>query len=70
MQLTNAQKATRHMATEVEYINRLLETRDLSTAAAKLKLRDAVVATYQAIQDDTLTIKFGVHNGRAWFNVL
>jgi beta-glucosidase len=35
MNLTHHQQATRHMATEVEHINRLIYTKDLSVAKAK-----------------------------------
>lgn len=69
MTLTPYQIATRHMATEVEHINRLLHTRDLSKAKAKLMLADAAVAAAKAADAD-LTIKFGIHQDRAWFNVL
>jgi hypothetical protein len=44
MNLTHHQKATRHMATEVEHINRLIYTKDLSVAKAKLMLADAATA--------------------------
>jgi len=47
MNLTHHQKATRHMATEVEYINRLIYTKDLSVAKAKLMLADAAHAARQ-----------------------
>lgn len=69
MTLTPYQIATRHMATEVEYINRLLHTRDLSTSKAKLMLGDAAVAAAKAAGAD-LTIKYGIHQNRAWFNIL
>lgn len=69
MTLTPYQIAVRHLATEVEYINRLLHTRDLSKAKAKLMLADAAVAAAKAAGSD-LTIKFGIHQNRAWFNIL
>lgn len=69
MTLTPYQIATRHMATEVEHINRLLHTRDLSKAKAKLMLGDAAVAAAKAAGYD-LTIKFGINQNRAWFNIL
>ena len=68
MNLTTHQIATRYMATEVEQINRLLATRDISQAKAKLMLADAAHETRQHCQD--CTIKFGINAGRAWFNVL
>lgn len=70
MTLTPYQIATRHMATEVEYINRLLHTRDLSTAKAKLMLGDAAVAAAKTAGDTDLVIKYGIHQNRAWFNIL
>jgi hypothetical protein len=60
--------ATRHMATEVEHINRLIYTKDLSVAKAKVMLADAAHAAKQHC--DGCTIKFGINAGRAWFNVL
>jgi hypothetical protein len=68
MNLTHHQMATRHMATEVEHINRLIYTKDLSVAKAKLMLADAAQAARQHCPD--CTIKFGINAGRAWFNVL
>jgi hypothetical protein len=67
--LTPHQIATRYMATEVEHVNRLLATRDISQAKAKLMLADAA---HEAAKHTpgTFTIKFGVHAGKAWFNVL
>jgi hypothetical protein len=56
------------MATEVEHINRLIYTKDLSVAKAKLMLADAAHAARQHCPD--CTIKFGINAGRAWFNVL
>lgn len=67
MELTPEQIATRYMATEVEHINRLLATRDLSQAKAKLMLADAA---HEARKHHYVTIKFGIHAGRAWFNIL
>ena len=69
MNLTPHQIATRFMATEVEHINRLLATRDISQAKAKLMLAEAA---HEAAKHTpgTFTIKFGVNQGRAWFNVL
>ena len=69
MTLTPYQIAVRHLATEVEYINRLLGTRDLSKAKAKLMLADAVTAAAKAA-GETFTVKFGIHQNRAWFSVL
>lgn len=69
MTLTPYQIATRHMATEVEFINRLLGTRDLSKAKAKLMLGDAAVAAARAADTD-LVIKYGINGNRAWFNIL
>lgn len=69
MTLTPYQIAVRHLATEVEYINRLLGTRDLSKAKAKLMLADAVTAAAKAA-GETFTVKFGIHQNRAWFNIL
>ena len=69
MTLTPYQIATRHMATEVEHINRLLWTRDISQAKAKLMLAAAANASRLAADGD-VTIKFGINAGRAWFNVL
>lgn len=68
MNLSPNQIATRYMATEVEYINRLLATRDISQAKAKLMLADAAHEARQHCPD--CTIKFGINAGRAWFNVL
>jgi hypothetical protein len=68
MNLTHHQMATRHMATEVEHINRLIYTKDLSVAKAKLMLEAAAHAARQHCPD--CTIKFGINAGRAWFNVL
>jgi len=68
MNLTNHQLATRHMATEVEHINRLIYTKDLSVSKAKLMLAEAAHAAKQHC--DGCTIKFGINAGRAWFNVL
>lgn len=71
MTLTPYQIATRHMATEVEHINRLLWTKDVSQAKAKLMLADAAHASRKtAGYPDDLSIKFGINAGRAWFNVL
>ena len=80
MTLTPYQIATRHMATEVEYINRLLGTRDLSKAKAKLMLDEAASLAIRSASDgitraDTastadLVIKYGIHQNRAWFNIL
>jgi hypothetical protein len=56
------------MATEVEHINRLIYTKDLSVAKAKLMLADAAHAARQHCPG--CTIKFGINAGRAWFNVL
>jgi len=69
MDLTPEQIATRHMATEVEHINRLLWSRDISQAKAKLLLADAEHASRLAAGGD-VSIKFGINAGRAWFNVL
>jgi hypothetical protein len=68
MNLTHHQQATRHMATEVEHINRLIYTRDLSVAKAKLMLAEAARAAEQHCPG--CVIKFGINAGRAWFNVL
>jgi len=68
MNLTHHQKATRHMATEVEHINRLIYTKDLSVAKAKLMLAEAARAAEQHCPG--CVIKFGINAGRAWFNVL
>ncbi len=69
MDLTPYQIATRYMASEVEHINRLLYTRDISHAKAKLMLADAAhEARKNSTQD--LTIKFGINAGRAWFTIL
>ena len=68
MNLTHHQMATRHMATEVEHINRLIYTKDLSVAKAKQMLADAAVAAAKHCPD--CTIKFGINAGRAWFNIL
>jgi hypothetical protein len=68
MNLTHHQQATRHMATEVEHINRLIYTKDLSVAKAKEMLAEAAHAARQHCTD--CTIKFGINAGRAWFNVL
>lgn len=70
MNLTHHQMATRHMATEVEHINRMLHTRDLSTTKAKLMLGDAAVAAAKTAGDTDLVIKYGIHQNRAWFNIL
>ena len=80
MTLTPYQIATRHMATEVEYINRLLGTRDLSKAKAKLMLGDAALDSIRAASDGItredpesvrdLVIKYGINGNRAWFNIL
>jgi len=67
--LTPHQIATRYMASEVEHINRLLATRDISQAKAKLMLADAAHEARKHSTGD-LTIKFGINAGRAWFNVL
>jgi hypothetical protein len=69
MTLTSEQIATRHMATEVEYINRLLAVRDISQVKAKSLLEGAARESAKAAGSD-VSIKYGVHNGRAWFNVL
>ena len=68
MNLTHHQLATRHMATEVEHINRLIYTKDLSVSKAMLMLAEAAHAAKQHC--DGCTIKFGINAGRAWFNVL
>jgi len=68
MNLTHHQLATRHMATEVEHINRLIYTKDLSVAKANLMLAEAAQAAEQHCAG--CTIKFGINAGRAWFNVL
>ena len=68
MNLTHHQKATRHMATEVEHINRLIYTKDLSVTKANEMLAAAAHAARQHCPD--CTIKFGINAGRAWFNVL
>ena len=68
MNLTHHQMATRHMATEVEHSNRLIYTRDLSVAKAKLMLAEAARAAEQHCPG--CVIKFGINAGRAWFNVL
>lgn len=69
MNLTPHQIATRYMASEVEHINRLLATRDISQAKAKLMLAESA---HEAAKHTpgTLTIKFGINAGRAWFSVL
>ena len=56
------------MATEVEHINRLIYTKDLSVAKAKEMLAVAAQAASQHCAE--CTIKFGINAGRAWFNVL
>jgi len=68
MNLTHHQMATRHMATEVEHINRLIYTKDLSVSKAKQMLADAARAAEQHCAG--CVIKFGINAGRAWFNVL
>lgn len=68
MNLTHHQQATRHMATEVEYINRLINTKDLSVAKANQMLSEAAKAAEKHCQG--CVIKFGINAGRAWFNVL
>lgn len=68
MNLTHHQQATRHMATEVEHINRLIYTKDLSVSKAKEMLAMAAQAARQHCPD--CVIKFGINAGRAWFNVL
>ena len=68
MNLTHHQQATRHMATEVEHITRLIYTKDLSVAKAKLMLAEAARAAEQHCPG--CVIKFGINAGRAWFNVL
>lgn len=69
MELTPCQIATRYMATEVAYINRLLWTRDMSKAQAKRRLEIAAHDARLAAGED-VTIKFGINAGRAWFNIL
>jgi hypothetical protein len=56
------------MATEVEHINRLIYTKDLSVTKAKEMLAVAAQAASQHCAG--CTIKFGINAGRAWFNVL
>ena len=68
MNLTHHQQATRHMATEVEHINRLIYTKDLSVSKAKQMLADAAVVAAKHCPD--CVIKFGINAGRAWFNIL
>lgn len=68
MNLTHQQQAMRHMAMEVEHINRLIYTKDLSVAKAKVLLTEAAQAAGQHCAD--CVIKFGINAGRAWFNVL
>jgi hypothetical protein len=68
MNLTHHQMATRHMATEVEHINRLIYTKDLSVSKAKQMMADAAVAAAKHCPD--CVIKFGINAGRAWFNIL
>ena len=69
MNLTPHQIAVRHLATEAEYINRLLRTRDLSRAKARAMLGDAAISAAKSA-GEALTIRFGVDAGRAWFTVL
>jgi hypothetical protein len=69
MTLTPEQIATRHMATEAEYINRLLAVRDISKAEAVRMMGAAALESAKAAGAD-VTIKYGVHQNRAWFNVL
>lgn len=69
MTFTPEQIATRHMATEVEYINRLLATKDITRdKALNLLGHSAVAAAKVAVEP--VTIKYGVNNHRAWFNIL
>jgi hypothetical protein len=68
MNLTHHQQATRHMATEVEHINRLIYTKDLTVSKAMEMLAVAAQAASQHCVG--CTIKFGINAGRAWFNVL
>lgn len=68
MDLTPTQIAGRYMATEVETVNRYLATKDISQAKAKLMLAQAAHEARQFHPD--VVIKFGIHAGRAWFNVL
>lgn len=68
MNLTHHQQATRHMAIEVEHINRLIYTKDLSVAKAQEML--AVAARAAEHHCPGCVIKFGINAGRAWFNVL
>lgn len=80
MTLTPYQIATRHMATEVEHINRLIYTKDLSVSKAKQMLADAAMESIRAASDGItredpesvrdIVIKFGINAGRAWFNIL
>ena len=68
-QLSPKQIATRFMASEVEHVNRLLHTRDLSVAKAKLML---IEAAYEATKRaaEPLIIETDINAGRAWFNIL
>jgi len=69
MNLTAHRWQTRFMATEVEHINRLLATRDISQAKAKLRCwRKPRMRPGKHNPD--CTIKFGINAGRAWFSVL
>lgn len=69
MTLTPEQIATRYMASEVEYINRLLAVHDISKAKAVTLMEAAAIESAKAAGSD-VTIKYGVHLNRAWFNVL
>jgi len=67
--LSPRQIVARYMASEVEHINRLLATRDISQAKAKLMLAEAAhEATKRAAEP--LIIETDINAGRAWFNIL
>lgn len=68
MNLTPYQQAVRSMAYEVENINRLLATNDVSKRKAEDMLWQAANEVRRHAASDVI-IKYGINAGKAWASV-
>lgn len=70
MNLTPHQVATRFMATEVEYINRLLASHDIDADRARTMLDSSAADALKHTETDSLAIVTDVQRNKATFYIV